>query len=297
MTRTELPPDSLPDLPAPAKAHWQASLQLGFSNDQGTTRLTERLHSGPLRVQKPLYPEGGQTCHAIIIHPPGGVVGGDILDIRARAGEGSHALITTPGAAKWYRSNGYTSQQRVQLEVADGAKLEWLPQETIFFDDARVDLHQSIHLARDARYIGGDILCFGRTASGETYRSGKIMQHSEIRREGRLIWFEQGSLAGGTSSMGSPLALAGKTVCATVIASGNSLDAATLSLLREQTHQLVQDSEQGALTGASQLKSLVVARYLGNSSEVAKHWMTAVWRHLRPTVIGMAAVAPRIWNT
>ena len=173
MTRTELPPDSLPDLPATAKAHWQASLQLGFSNDQGTTRLTERLHSGPLRVQKPLYPEGGQTCHAIIIHPPGGVVGGDVLTIRARAGIDSHALITTPGAAKWYRSNGYTSQQHVQLDVAEGARLEWLPQETIFFNDARVRLNQTIHLAQNARYIGGDILCFGRTASGESYRSGR----------------------------------------------------------------------------------------------------------------------------
>ncbi|WP_394780340.1 urease accessory protein UreD [Undibacterium sp.] len=297
MTRTELPPDSLSDLPAPAKAHWQASLQLGFSNDQGTTRLTERLHSGPLRVQKPLYPEGGQTCHAIIIHPPGGVVGGDVLTIRARAGTDSHALITTPGAAKWYRSNGYTSQQHVQLDVAEGARLEWLPQETIFFDDARVRLHQTIHLARDARYIGGDILCFGRTASGESYRSGAILQHSEIRREGKLIWFEQGSLAGGSSSMTSPLSLAGKTVCATVIASGDSLSAAALTLLREQTAQLVQDKEACAQTGATQLKSLIVARYLGDSSEVAKQWMTAVWQHLRPAVIGMAAVAPRIWNT
>ncbi|MES2104627.1 MAG: urease accessory protein UreD [Pseudomonadota bacterium] len=297
MTRTELPPDSLQELAASANAHWQASLQLGFSDDRGTTRLTRRLHSGPLRVQKPLYPEGGQTCHAIIIHPPGGVVGGDVLRINAQVGSNSHALITTPGAAKWYRSNGHVSEQHVRLEVADGAKLEWLPQETIFFDDAQVELHQTIHLARDACYIGGDILCFGRTASGETYTTGKIMQGSEIRREGKLIWFEQGSLAGETPAMHSPLALAGKTVCATVIATGSSLGAGALDLLREQTRQLVQDKEPGAQTGASQLKSLIVARYLGNSSEVAKHWMTAVWQHLRPAVIGMPAVAPRIWNT
>ncbi|HTD05350.1 urease accessory protein UreD [Undibacterium sp.] len=297
MTQTELLPDSQQEHPAPAKAHWQASLQLGFSNDQGATRLTERLHSGPLRVQKPLYPEGPKTCHAIIIHPPGGVVGGDILQIRVKAGNDSHALITTPGAAKWYRSNGHISQQHIQLDVAAGAKLEWLPQEAIFFDDAQVELHQTIHLARDACYIGGDILCFGRTASGEIYHTGKIMQHSEIRREGKLIWFEQGSLAGGSSSMHSPLALAGKTVCATVIASGASLNAAALGLLREQAWQLVQAKEQDAQTGASQLKSLIVARYLGNSSEVAKHWMTAVWQHLRPAMIGMQAVTPRIWNT
>lgn len=297
MTRTELPPDSLREHPAPAKAHWQASLQLGFSDDRGTTRLTERRHSGPLRVQKPLYPEGAQTCHAIIIHPPGGVVGGDTLKIRAAVGDNGHALLTTPGAAKWYRSNGYLSQQHVRLEVGNGAKLEWLPQETIFFNDARVALHQTIHLAPDACYIGADILCFGRTASGETYHTGKIVQHSEIRREGKLIWFEQGALAGGTPSMQSPLALAGKTVCATVIATGGGLNATALELLRAQTRHLVQQQEPGAQTGASQLKSLIVARYLGNSSEVARHWMAAVWQHLRPAIIGLQAATPRIWNT
>ncbi|GGC85699.1 urease accessory protein UreD [Undibacterium terreum] len=297
MTRTELAPDSLQEISAPAKAHWQASLQLGFADDQGTSRLVKRLHSGPLRVQKPLYPEGDQTCHAIIIHPPGGVIGGDILDISATVSQNSHALITTPGAAKWYRSNAYTSKQQVCLDVAAGAKLEWLPQETIFFDDARVMLHQTINLAADARYIGADILCFGRTASGETYNTGEIMQHTEIRRAGKLIWFEQGSLMGGTSAMQSPLALAGKTVCATVIATGGSLDANALTVLREQTRQLAEDRDTGAQTGASQLKSLIVARYLGNSSEVARHWMQCVWQHLRPAVIGMPAAIPRIWNT
>ncbi|MES2071849.1 MAG: urease accessory protein UreD [Pseudomonadota bacterium] len=297
MTSIELSPDSIQEASATAKTHWQASLRLGFSLDQGTTRLTERLHSGPLRVQKPLYPEGGQTCHAIIIHPPGGVVGGDQLSILARLDPGSHALLTTPGAAKWYRSNGYTSRQEVQLEVGAGAKLEWLPQETIFFDDARVALHQTIHLAPDACYIGGDILCFGRTAFGETYTAGRIMQHSEIRRAGKLIWFEQGSLAGGSASMHSPLALAGKSVCATLIASGNSLSAAQLSALREQSRLLLQDREPDAQAGASQLKSLLVARYLGNSSEIARHWMYSMWQHLRPVMIGMQAAAPRIWNT
>src|SRR6478672_760713 len=115
---------------------WQAWLALGFVDDGGTTRLTERSHFGPLRVQKPLYPEGNAICHAIVMHPPGGVVGGDELDVHACVGSGAHAFITTPGAAKWYKANGSLSQQSVRLTIGENASLEWLPQETIFFDAA-----------------------------------------------------------------------------------------------------------------------------------------------------------------
>ncbi|MET3118001.1 urease accessory protein [Undibacterium sp. GrIS 1.8] len=297
MILTDLSPSIIHDHAAAKKQHWQAKLQLGFSDDQGVTRLTERNHTGPLRVQKPLYPEGQKICHAIIIHPPGGVVGGDQLSIKAALGVASHALITTPGAAKWYRSNGYTSQQHIHLLAEAGAKLEWLPQETIFFDDAQVDLHQTIQLAQDACYIGSDILCFGRTASGESYRSGKIKQHTRIERAGKLIWHEQGSIRGGSAAMSSRMGLAGNTVCATVIASPAPLNAAGLQALRDQTHNWLQQAEAGAQCGVSQLKSLLVARYLGNSSETAKQWMTMVWQHLRPTLMQENAVIPRIWNT
>jgi urease accessory protein len=278
-------------------SHWQASLQLGFGNDAGVTRLTERKHSGPLRVQKTLYPEGGDICHAIIIHPPGGVVGGDKLAISARLGADTHALITTPGAAKWYRSNGHVSQQHIRLHVAQAARLEWLPQETIFFDDACVELHQTIHLEKDARFIASDILCFGRTASGETYRSGSIRQHCNVYREGKMIWHEQGSLQGGSAAMRSPLGLNGKSVSAMVMASGAQLNSEQLQSVREQTAALLAEREPDALCGLTQMKSMIVARYLGNSSEVARYWMQMVWQHLRPVIIGNAAVVPRIWNT
>lgn len=276
---------------------WQASLQLGFSKDGPVTRLTERKHNGPLRVQKALYPEGEAICHAIIIHPPGGVVGGDQLKINASLAAHAHALVTTPGAAKWYRSNGYTSEQHTHLMVGEAASLEWLPQETIFFDDACVDLRQTIHLSSDARLMAGDILCFGRTASGETYSRGRIRQHCSIYREGRMVWHEQGELTGGGSVMRSPLGLNGKSVSAMVLASGALLNSEQLELLRQQTQGLLADGEPGASCGITQMKSIVVARYLGNSSEVARHWLQMVWSHLRPVVMGRAAVTPRIWNT
>ena len=142
----------------------EATLSLGFARDGDTTRLIERTHYGPLRVQKPLYPEGPEVCHAIVVHPPGGVVGGDWLAITARAGERAQALLTSPGAAKWYKANAQVSQQQVALTIEAGATLEWLPQETIFFDAAQIRLQHDVVMAADAGYIGSEILCFGRTA-------------------------------------------------------------------------------------------------------------------------------------
>ncbi|MES2933675.1 MAG: urease accessory protein UreD, partial [Pseudomonadota bacterium] len=178
--------------------------------------------------------------------------------------------------------------------MAANAKLEWLPQETIFFDAAEVQLSQSISLAKDATYIGCEILCFGRTASGESFNRGKISQRTSIRREGKLIWWEQGGLSGGSPSMRSPLGLAGKSVCATLIATGKPLSAALLNTIRHEVGDIIGDDGQ---FGISQLKSVLVARYLGNSSEIARRVMLCVWHHIRPELMGCAAVVPRIWNT
>jgi len=287
-------PDSLPLARLPdAGAHsaWQAHLRLGFALHDGVSRLVERTHSGPLRVQKPLYPEGDGVCHAIIIHPPGGVVGGDQLAVHATAGEGAHALLTSPGAAKWYRANGHVSGQHVVLRAGSGAAIEWLPQESIFFDQACVRLRHEVELAADASYIGCDIVCLGRSASGETFNTGSISQHVQIRRGGRLLWWEQGVLAAGGALMASPLGLGGHTVCATLIAVGASAAPAVVAALREIK------VPAGALFGATQMKSLVVVRLLCGDSEAARRIMLAAWQLLRPAMLGRDAVVPRIWNT
>jgi urease accessory protein len=278
-----------------ARHHEQARLTLGFADDAGTTRLVERSHFGPLRVQKPLYPEHPSICHAVIVHPPGGILGGDQLRIDAHVGCGAHAFLTTPGAGKWYRANGFLSQQQVTLKADAGAALEWLPQETIFFNDADVRMEHQVELAADACYIGGEILCFGRTASGESFASGRVAQRTSIRRDGKLLWFEQGALRAGTSSMDSPLALAGYTVCATLIAVGKNFSAAALTQLREETAALA--VANGARSGATQMKQVLVLRYLGHSSQSARHWLSHVWQTVRPQLMKHDAVIPRIWNT
>src|SRR6476620_955182 len=186
-----LEPAPAADALAPAHDHWRAALSLGFADDGGTTRLVERSHFGPLRVQKPLYPEHPSVCHAIVVHPPGGVVGGDQLAIAASVGANAHAFVTTPGAAKWYRANGNRSRQALKLQVGAGAALEWLPQETIFFNGADVSLDTEVNMEADASFITADILCFGRTASGERFNHGRVAQRMQVRRGGKMVWFEQ----------------------------------------------------------------------------------------------------------
>jgi urease accessory protein len=271
----------------PATASWHASLRLRFADDAGTTRLVERAHSGPLRVQKPLYPEGPGICHAIVIHPPGGVVGGDCLAVDATAGADSHAFVTTPGAAKWYRANGKVSRQDVRIAAGEGAAFEWMPQETIFFDDANVVLDHEVELDAGARYIGSEILCFGRRASGESFQRGVIRQRTRIRSAGKLVWWEQGVIDGAGPAMQSRFGLNGASVCATLIGVGAPVPGTLMAAMRALDPAL----------GLSQVKSVLVARYLCDDSETARRIMARVWQALRPHLLGCEAPLPRIWNT
>lgn len=272
----------------------QARLSVKFQEFNGTTRLVDREHFGPLCVQKPFYPEGPKVCQVVIVHPPGGVVGGDKLKITTSIGAAANVQITTPGAAKWYKANGHISRQDVKIDVESNGALEWLPQETIFFDNAHVELGHNVTLGKDATYIGCEILCFGRTASGEIFDGGQISQRNSIRRDGKLIWFEQLQLSGGSAAMKSPLVLAGKTVCATLIAAGTTVPASLINSLREETS--VVTNGVGYL-GVTQLKSVVVVRYLGDSSEIARQVMLSAWKVLRPVMLDRKAIVPRMWNT
>lgn len=280
------------DLAEPLASSWHARLALGFQRRDSATLLVRREHVGPLRVQKPLYPEGEAVCHAIVLHPPSGIVGGDQLEIDVTVGPGAHALLTTPGAGKWYRSAGAWARQRLGLRVEADGMLEWLPQETIVFDAARAAMHSTVDLAADARFVGMEVLCLGRRASGEGFASGALHLETRVRRAGLPIWLERGRLEGGTALLDSPAGLAGFSVSGTLLAVAPRIEPGLLAACRE-----IAVAEAGARHALTLLPDLLVARYLGHSSEAARHWFAALWQVLRPALAGREAQRPRIWNT
>ena len=276
----------------PVTTDWQARLALGFERRDGRSVLARREHFGPLRVQKSLHPEGPEVCHAILLHPPAGIAGGDELDIRVDVHSNAHALLTTPGATKWYRSAGLWATQKLTLESAANATLEWLPQETIVFDSAYAKMQTRISLASEALFMGWEILCLGRRASGEKFDRGTLQLATRIESEGKPLWVERGQINGGSALLDSPIGLNGFSVSATLLAAGRDIDSSLLGQCRE-----LQSSEPESQQGITTLPKLLVARYLGHSSEAAREWFVDLWRVLRPALAGREAKPPRIWNT
>ncbi|MFT3961984.1 urease accessory protein UreD [Propionivibrio sp.] len=280
-------------MPGPPPVHWDAAIALGFTRVGGGTLLAERRHSGPLRVQKALYPEGPAVCQTILLHPPSGIAGGDRLRVAVAAGPGTHAQITTPGAGKWYRSGGEEASQALDFTVGDDAILEWLPQETIVFDGARSRMETHVRLGNGSRYLGWEILCLGRSACGERFAHGQIRLHTRIERHGRPLWLERGCLDGDDPLLASPAGWAGASVGGTLLATfpPHMEIAPVLAACRAIA------PADGAEHGVTALPELLIARYLGHSSEAARDWFAEMWSLLRPPLLGRPAVRPRIWNT
>jgi urease accessory protein len=271
-------------------AVWHAQLALAYERRGPRTVLAARRHDGPLVVQKPLYPEGDAVCHSIIVHPPAGIVGGDHLDVGAHVGAQGHALLTTPGAGKWYRSAGAWAHQRNAFVVDENARLEWLPQETIVFDGALARIDTEVRLGKRARYIGWEVLCLGRAGSGERFERGQCHASVSVMRDDKPLWMERGGIAAGGLLTRSPAGLNGSTVCGTLIAVAENVDEVNLGGCRAVT-------AKAGDVAVTRLPGLLVARYLGDSSEAAKQYFVALWQQVRPVVAGRAAVLPRIWNT
>jgi urease accessory protein len=269
---------------------WNAQLALRFERVESRTVLVSRRHAGPLRVQKALYPERDPVCQAIVVHPPAGIVAGDVLAIDVEAGRGTHVQVTTPGAAKWYRSTGRFATSRTTLRVGQQGLVEWLPQDTLIFDGARASIGLSIELEGDARFIGWDVTTLGRTASGERFASGSLRQRVELLRNGELAWCERAVLDGGGLALQSGAILDGApvfgTMLATISASRELLDACRGATC---------DSGMGAVTA---MNDLVVERYRGDAASAAARDRRAGRRpaphleHLKP-----ASTVKETWNS
>ena len=265
---------------------WQASLSLGYqSRDQGTV-LAHRQRQGPLTIQRSFYPEG-PVCHNYLLHPPGGIVGGDRLQLDVRVESGAHALITTPGAAKFYRSAGATATVEQRLTVENAATLEWLPQENILFPGAQARMKTRIDLAADSRFLGWEVHCLGRPVIAERFSHGRADLGLELWIDGHPVLVERLRLNQERDLHGAA-GLRGKPVTATLLASG--ADAAILATVQEYLGQC-------PYAAATRLDQLLVIRFLGDDTSVLLALLRELWALLRPAVIGVPACPPRIWAT
>jgi urease accessory protein len=273
---------------------WKAALDLSFVRDGARTVLAQRRHFGPLRVQRPFYPEPSGTCHVYLLHPPGGLVAGDELLIEARIEPGAHALLTTPAAGKLYRSRAPELQalQEQRFGVSHGACLEWLPQETIAFCGARAELRTHVALSGDACFIGWDIICFGRPAAQELFEQGVLRPKLELTRDGKLVYVERGLYEAGSPLLQAPWGLDAQPVVANMLCA-----ASRVSRHIDAVRALLAARSGRGRVAASAWDDCLVVRYLGPSAEQARNTLAAVWAELRPHILGCEALAPRIWHT
>lgn len=282
---------------APARGpRWQATLALRFARLDVHTRLIHRDHQGPLVVQKTLHPEGPTVCQAVIVHPPGGIAGGDALDLRVGLGNDAHAQLITPGAAKWYRSGGCFASQSFAATLASGAVLEWLPHEAILFDGAQARTHTRLQLTGSAIAFAWDIVCLGRTAHGEHFASGDLHQRIEVVRDGALVWVEQNVMTAASSVRAAVSGLAGHAVFGTLLIAAPVIEDAWLAAARAAGSDLALDLAPHDCA-VTRVPGALLARCRADATGDVRAWLTAVWAALRPMVIGRPALPPRLWST
>lgn len=275
--------------------HWPARLSLDYDVDHNRTRMHGMRFNGPLRVQRPFYPEG-PVCHTYLLHPPGGMVSGDDLNIQVNCQPGSHALLTTPSAGKIYRADSCNVPQRQSTELTiDHARCEWLPMETIVFDGAHGQLSSRIELSGPCRFIGMEMICLGRPASELPFTSGRIEQSLSLYHDGIPLLLDRQCLDGQSTLLPAAAGFNGFTVSGTLLAFGLSApqQESIVTVLREQ---LPMQSAHGWLSVTHRL-GLVVVRYLGHDSEAGMHLLRQCWTLLRPELLNQPACIPRIWLT
>ncbi|MFT7559075.1 MAG: urease accessory protein [Flavobacteriales bacterium] len=283
---------------------WKARLDLKLALRGEKTVLAHSLHEGPLRVQRPFYPEANNCCHIYLLHPPGGLAIGDRLSINIEL-ESGRSLVTTPSAGKVYGLKGLVSNQRhaqgqyCNFRVADESYFEWLPQETIVFDGAEVLLRTKIELAPKAKIFTWDIVCLGRPAGDEPFRSGHCTQSLELWRDGKPLFIEKNHIEAGSVFCDAQWGMQGQGSTGTLIS--------TMSLDRDAIDELY--LKLAAMTGLGATKdarycwaltqkdSLFIARYLGPSAAQCRYGFELIWRETRELFNQTSAVIPRIWNT
>lgn len=271
--------------PAETTAGWQAKLDMHYAMVRGRSLLSHK-HVGPLRVQKPFFPEGGVN-HTYLLHPPGGLVGDDTLTIVAEVERDAHALITTPGATKVYRNVRDTSAVKQHFNV-HGA-FEWLPQEIILFDGSRLQSETTFDLSAGATLIAWEVQCLGRPVGELPYRSGEARFDTRINIDGRALLRDRLVLAGGAPIMEAPWGLGGATALGVMLAYPADLN------LRDVVRLAI--SGLAPKASVTLLDELLVVRAMTEQSQDIRRVFSKVWEVVRPSLLKRKICEPRIWAT
>ena len=278
---------------------WDANLQLEIARNPRGSRLVRNSHYGPLYVQKPFYPEGEDVAHIYLLHPPGGLVSGDLLEIDVTCGEAASALLTTPGAGRVYRARADESlqRQRITLDVKAQATLEWFPLETIVFNGARAQLETRVSLGQHARYTGWEVTSLGLPANGIEFTRGELTQLLRVEVEGELRLCERLHLRGNDRLLKAQAGLRGMPINGLFVA-GPFPDRSVRDAVLAQLRSTGDDAcFKNCWQGVTWIQDFVVGRYLGSCSEQARTLFENWWSYLRPVLIQRPACRPRIWLT
>ena len=274
---------------------WHANLDIDYTRQADQT-LARFAHSGPLRILQSLYPEGAGICHNVIVHPPGGLVGGDTLDLKLNVGAGAHALVTTPGATRFYRSEKELALQRCHLTLEAGARIEWLPLEAICYSGCLAENRLTMDLAPGAELMAWDVTALGLPAAGLPFKAGSFSQHIEVPG----VWLERARLrASDTLLMESPLGLAGNRCIASIFfVAGSKLERHRRQQALDCARQIIEAHPLAACAGATSPDSrVVVVRVLAPMVEPAMALLRQVWLAWRSHFWQLHSPLPRIWST
>ena len=278
-------------LPLQSQASWKATLDLSFTKKNHKTILTSKRHSGPLMVQKPFYPEANGCCHIYLIHPPGGIVGGDSLSLTAQLNENSHALITTPAATKFYRSTGIQAIQKQTINLEENAILEWLPQETVYFNETNAASLTRININNSNRLFAWEIQCLGLPAQKEYFIAGQCRQKLEIWRDNKPLLLETNRLIGGDELLEANWGLQGYNSVGTFVSTNHdsNIDIEAINHIAKQFGDLS--------NSYTSLNGLFIIRAMSAYAEKIKDFFAALWKILRPQILQLESSSPRIWFT
>lgn len=279
---------------------WHGQLHLNYFRAEERTTALDR-HSGPLRVLQRLYPEHPSVCHHVLVHPPGGIVGGDVLDMHMHLAEGSHALVTTPGATRFYKSQGAKAVQSLHACLAAGSRLEWLPLETLAYRGCRATNRMRFDLAPGAEMMGWDVLALGLPAASEHF-DDPAFAHGRFTQDIHLpeVWLERGTVsAHDTALLDSPLGWDGRRVMATLWwASGSPSPSAQREALLQTAREAQAGSPLRTHSGSTSPNAqVVVVRVLAERVEPAMALLTDIWGRWRQTAWDLSPCPPRVWRT